>query len=98
MKTKESLSDKLLAHFQSRFRKGKNTPVHSQKIDDWGHQYGYKHETVGRCLRALAEKGLLEAHYETMKHVSGKTVFYSYVPTQRDILALSINEKSKNPS
>ncbi len=96
MKTKESLNDKILAHFQSRFRKGKVDPVHSQIIGDWGHSFGYKHETVGRNLRILAEKGLLTAHYVKMKDKKTDTVWYSYIPTQRDLLVQSINEKTKN--
>lgn len=87
---KEGLKEKILIHFQSRYRNGKTEPVHSQKIDDWGHQFGYKHETVGRCLRMLAEQGLLKASYQTMKKTRGETVYYEYVPTQRDKLVKSL--------
>lgn len=90
MKNKESLKDKILAHFQKRFREGKVEPIHSQKIDDWGHTFGFKHETVGRCLRLLAETGLLKAIYQTMKKTRGETVYYEYVPSQRDKLAQRI--------
>lgn len=90
---KESLSDKILSNFQSRFRKGNIEPIHSQKIGDWGHTFGYKHETVGRCLRKLAEDGLLKAHYASMKKTRGETVLYSYIPTERDKLVQSLHEK-----
>lgn len=93
---KESLSDKILAQFQSRYRHGNEQAVHSQKLGDWGHALGYKHETVGRCLRILAEQGKLEPLYHTMKKTRGKTVSYKYIPTERDRMVQSLHESNGN--
>lgn len=93
---KDSLRQKLIDRFQSRYRNGKDEPVHSQAIGDWGHTLGYKHETVGRALRALAEEGILKATYHTMKKTRGETVYYEYTnPSERDLLVRKLKNDNR---
>ena len=85
---KQSLRQKLIDKFQSRYRSGKDDPVHSQVIADWAHEnLGVKNDTASRTLRILAEEGKeIKAIYKPMKNSKKETVWYQYVPNERDLL------------
>lgn len=88
---KQSLSEQIVKKFRHRWKEGNNVFVNSQTIQDYAHANiphktpgaHYKHETIGRCLRKLAEEG----HLETLE---GKSVSYRYIPTREELLSANM--------
>ncbi len=84
----KSLQSELLKKFRSRWKSKNYSFVNSQAIQDWEHEniphpkgkaVKYKHDTISRTLRTMAEENLIDRMEEG-------SVFYKYHPTEHDVM------------
>ncbi len=90
---KQSVRELILKRFRIKYLQGENGWVNAQTIEDIIHPLtGKKHETIGRQLRLMAEKGELEKQIMTMKIGGKESVWYKYVPQPKEILSLRMKQ------
>lgn len=87
-----TLKEQIVKKFRIRYlQQGKTGFVNSQSIQDYAHEHfrrkdgsQFKHETIGRTLRILAEQGILKAELMDGKNVD--SIAYQYIPSPKEIL------------
>lgn len=90
---KESLREKILIQFQSRYRQGKQDFVNGGQIEKFAEALGYKASNASRRLREIYNEGLLEREERPLKDSHIRSVWYKYIPTDRDKLVYSLHDK-----
>jgi len=93
-----TLKDQIIKRFRINFLQGKTGFVNSQAIQDYAHENfrrkdgtQFKHETIGRTLRILAEQNVLKAELMEGKNVD--SIAYQYIPSEQEILSNKINNR-----
>lgn len=85
---KTSVNELILRRFRINYLAGKDGFVNSQKIQDIMHDItGHKHEYIGRQLRILAERNLLDRKEMKIDNAKVASVYYRYKPSDKEIIS-----------
>lgn len=94
-----TLKDQIIKRFRINYLQGKTGFINSQAIQDYAHENfkrkdgtHFKHETIGRTLRILAEQNILKAEIMEGKNVD--SVAYQYLPSEAEKLAVTMKTLS----
>lgn len=82
-----SIRQMILQRFKTRYLAGNNDFINGGAIELYIAQNGHKGGTANRELRLMQEDGLLEKEYRPMVNSKTQSVWYRYVPSNKELLA-----------
>lgn len=79
----------ILQRFKVRYLAGNDDFINGGAIELYIANNGHKGGTANRELRLMQEDGLLEKEYRPMVNSKNESVWYRYIPSEKELLAFN---------